>query len=160
MHIVFYLKDMEIEHNIIFSKGETLKAVGIESAYLGAKREAEGNGAYEKIRAIEADNELLERYWLEGWSTLTLSLRHYLTGIRHDSNTCTFTLHLSSLTDRAQLEGLEAEAQNYMSCFVLAQWYKNISTEAAAEKEKEALAHLSTIRNKLCSKTLPQRPQK
>lgn len=151
---------MEIEHTITLNKSEVLKGARIESAYLGAKRETEGNGAYEKIRAIEADSELLERYWLEGQKTLTLSLRHYLTGIRHDSNTTSLTLHLPSLTDRAQLEDVEAEAQNYISCYVLTQWYKNVSPETAAEKEKEALAHLSTIRNKLCSKTLPQRPQK
>lgn len=68
---------MEFSFTVV--KDKVLEEVAKTTAYLGAKNDNKNDGKnYETIATVDADNDMLERFWKEACQDLTLILKRFI----------------------------------------------------------------------------------
>lgn len=68
--------------SITISKARVVDEVQMSSAYVGTKSVSEKDpDAYERIAAVDAEREQLERYWMEACTASTTAMSHWLVDV-------------------------------------------------------------------------------
>lgn len=79
---------MAITYNIQIGKARVMDEVRKTTEYIGSKSVSEQDpGAYERITAVDANREQLDRYWTEACDGATRALAHWVESVRSQSLT-------------------------------------------------------------------------
>lgn len=122
---------MKITLNIVISKARVLDEVQKTTAYIGSKAmSGEDPGAYERIAALDADREQLDRYWMEACSEASRLLDHWMVNVSDQTLThhvelgrnYTATLAMPTNWNSAYSKTIEELLTSFMVDSIAAKW--------------------------------------
>jgi hypothetical protein len=155
-----------IEITIKAIKADVLNEVARTTAYEGKK--ASDEGAYERIFTTEEDRSMLQRFWDEAASSMTESLKRFVTSI-DDSYTTNdggteetlpayvANLALSSSYDTALTSSVEKSLFSYFVNAIVSKWNNFVKKDGVQRYEEEANNNMTDILSKLFYKKRPTR---
>ena len=156
-----------IEITIKAIKADVLNEVARTTAYEGKK--ASDEGAYERIFTTEEDRSMLQRFWDEAASSMTESLKRFVTSV-DDSYTTSdgggtsetlpayvANLSVSSSYDTALTSSVEKSLFSYFVNAIVSKWNNFVKADGVARYEQEANDNMTDILSKLFYKKKPTR---
>ena len=157
-----------IEITIKAIKADVLNEVARTTAYEGKK--ASDEGAYERIFTTEEDRSMLQRFWDEAASSMTESLKRFVTSV-DDSYTesgpdgakaaplpaYVANLALSSSYDTALTSSVEKSLFSYFVNAIVSKWNNFVKKDGVQRYEEEANNNMTDILSKLFYKKRPTR---
>ena len=157
-----------IEITIKAIKADVLNEVARTTAYEGKK--ASDEGAYERIFTTEEDRSMLQRFWDEAASSMTESLKRFVTSV-DDSYTTSdeeggtsetlpayvANLALSSSYDTALTSSVEKSLFSYFVNAIVSKWNNFVKKDGVQRYEEEANNNMTDILSKLFYKKRPTR---
>lgn len=134
---------MKITLNIEVSKARVLDEVQKTTAYIGAKAMSEQDpGAYERVAAVDANREQLDRYWMKACSDATMMLDHWVMTARSqvlshhpeigEEANYKVTLALPTNWNDAYSKTIEELLMSYLVNSIMAKWLMIVKKEDAA----------------------------
>ena len=141
---------------IHIDKAEALDEVNKTSAYIGAKSQDEAT--YARVALTEANNEQLERFWLECCAIASGSLQQWLTEDRSTVSAYIVVLRPSAAWNSALLPGVKTALRGYLVNSVLAKWLMVVQDPSAEGYANLAAAQLAEVEQKMHRLTAPKRP--
>lgn len=156
-----------IEITIKAIKADVLNEVARTTAYEGKKSSDEG--AYERIFTTEEDRSMLQRFWDEAASSMTESLKRFVTSV-DDSYTTSddggtsetlpayvANLALSSSYDTALTSSVEKSLFSYFVNAIVSKWNNFVKKDGVQRYEEEANNNMTDILSKIFYKKRPTR---
>ena len=157
-----------IEITIKAIKPDVLNEVARTTAYEGKKSSDEG--AYERIFTTEEDRSMLQRFWDEAASSMTESLKRFVTSV-DDSYTTSdedggtsetlpayvANLSVSSSYDTALTSSVEKSLFSYFVNAIVSKWNNFVKKDGVQRYEEEANNNMTDIMAKLFYKKRPTR---
>ena len=156
-----------IEITIKAIKADVLNEVARTTAYEGKK--ASDEGAYERIFTTEEDRSMLQRFWDEAASSMTESLKRFVTSV-DDSYTTSddggtpetlpayvANLSVSSSYDTALTSSVEKSLFSYFVNAIVSKWNNFVKKDGVQRYEEEANNNMTDILSKLFYKKRPTR---
>lgn len=156
-----------IEITIKAIKADVLNEVARTTAYEGKK--ASDEGAYERIFTTEEDRSMLQRFWDEAASSMTESLKRFVTSV-DDSYTTSddggtsetlpayvANLALSSSYDTALTSSVETSLFSYFVNAIVSKWNNFVKKDGVQRYEEEANNNMTDILSKIFYKKRPTR---
>lgn len=157
-----------IEITIKAIKADVLNEVARTTAYEGKK--ASDEGAYERIFTTEEDRSMLQRFWDEAASSMTESLKRFVTSV-DDSYTesgpdgtkadpvpaYVANLSVSSSYDTALTSSVEKSLFSYFVNAIVSKWNNFVKKDGVQRYEEEANNNMTDILSKLFYKKRPTR---
>ena len=124
---------MTITYNIQVSKARVFDEAQKTSAYIGSKAmSAQDLGAYERVAAVDANREQLDRYWMEACDDLSLLLSHWIVSVTSQvlahhpeigaASDYRVTLAMPTNWNDAYLSPLKEALMSYLVNSVVAKW--------------------------------------
>lgn len=124
---------MTITYNIQISKARVLDEVQKTSAYIGSKAmSAQDPGAYERVAAVDANREQLDRFWMEACDDLSLLLSHWIVSVTSQmlahhpeigaANDYKVTLAMPTNWNDAYLSPLKEALMSYLVNSIVTKW--------------------------------------
>lgn len=134
---------MTITYNIQISKARVFDEVAKTTEYIGSKAVSDQDpGAYERIAAIDANREQLDRYWTEACNGATRAMSHWVTSVRSQAlthhpeigNDRDYLMALAMPTnwDNAYLPVVEETLLSYLVNSIVAQWLQIVQPAQAS----------------------------
>ena len=133
--------------------------------YTGSKK-TEDSSAYDRISTIDANDEILSRFWLQAVVQLEIFISPFANNILSEKTidgsavagifAC---LNMPSSWDNKLLPALRQASENYLVARISELWFRMTDKEAVAEQMADASASATEIRILLHSKTRPALPQ-
>lgn len=157
-----------IEITIKAIKADVLNEVARTTAYEGKKSSDEG--AYERIFTTEEDRSMLQRFWDEAASSITESMKRFVTSV-DDSYTTrdaddgtsetlpayVANLAVSSSYDTALTSSIEKSLFSYFVNAIVSKWNNFVKKDGVQRYEEEANNNMTDILSKLFYKKKPTR---
>lgn len=113
------------------AKSAVMNEVAKQTSYIGAKiTTSDGSNAYEQIFTTNDDYSILERYWREAISAITVNLRKFIktvspvpSGSQIDPNEVfALTLSMPSRFDSNQTPSIQSALFSYFTNFITSKW--------------------------------------
>lgn len=147
-------------------KADVLNEVARTTAYEGKKSSDEG--AYERIFTTEEDRSMLQRFWDEAASSMTESLKRFVTSVddsytTNDGDTSeTFPAYVANLSvsnsyDTALTSSVEKSLFSYFVNAIVSKWNNFVKKDGVQRYEEEANNNITDILSKLFYKKRPTR---
>lgn len=147
-------------------KADVLNEVARTTAYEGKKSSDEG--AYERIFTTEEDRSMLQRFWDEAASSMTESLKRFVTSVddsytTNDGDTSeTFPAYVANLSvsssyDTALTSSVEKSLFSYFVNAIVSKWNNFVKKDGVQRYEEEANNNMKDILSKLFYKKRPTR---
>lgn len=147
-------------------KADVLNEVARTTAYEGKKSSDEG--AYERIFTTEEDRSMLQRFWDEAASSMTESLKRFVTSVddsytTNDGDTSeTFPAYVANLSvsssyDTALTSSVEKSLFSYFVNAIVSKWNNFVKKDGVQRYEEEANNNMTDILSKLFYKKRPTR---
>lgn len=152
-------------------KAEVLNEVAKTTAYEGKKTTGD-EGAYERIFTTDEDRSMLQRFWDEAASTITESLKRFITTVS-DSYAEIVTvegkaateiipayvanLEVSGSYDTALTSSVNKSLFSYFVNAIVSKWNNFVKKDDVQRYEDEANANMTDIMAKLFYKKRPTR---
>lgn len=112
---------MELTIKIV--KADVMEEVGKTSAYVGAKTiTQDGGNLYYNISTIEADAEMLERYWREACSDVAAVAKEFMKSAETTDDDWTLTLEMPAKYNTGFNDVLKYRVFSYVVRAVLIRW--------------------------------------
>lgn len=156
-----------IEITIKAIEADVLNEVARTTAYEGKK--ASDEGAYERIFTTDEDRSMLQRFWDEAASSMTESLKRFVTSV-DDSYTTSdgdgtsetlpayvANLSVSSSYDTALTSSVEKSLFSYFVNAIVSKWNNFVKKDGVQRYEEEANNNMTDILSKLFYKKRPTR---
>lgn len=143
-----------------------LDRVAHTTAYIGSKRlTAEDPGAFERVFATDEDRLLLQGYWRDAMAMATGVMRRFLVEASAPSpfnrldlnNDYEVRLSMPSAFDSALSESMQTSLTSFFVAYIMDQWLRLVSPDAAEGYAADAAAHLSALRTTLYHRSKPKR---
>lgn len=160
-----------IEITLKAVKADVLNEVAKTTAYEGKKTTGD-EGAYERIFTTEEDRSMLQRFWDEAASTITESMKRFVTTVS-DSYTEETTvdgketqknvpayvanLEVSNSYDTALTGSIEKSLFSFFVNAIVSKWNNFVKKDGVERYENEANDNIADITAKLFYKKKPQR---
>ncbi len=144
-----------MEKTITADMTAVCKRVRTMSEYIGAKLLGKDPAAYERISAIEADDEMLSGMVPGLMSKLSGSLACHSLGFTISGTTITLALELSKGHTGALLPAMAEDMKSYLVCSLLSEWLKIVLPGAENEYGGMAEAHAESLRRNTSCKSKP-----
>lgn len=127
---------------IYISKSDVYNEVIKTTAYTGAKQ-ASDEGGFDKVFLSDAETEMLDRYWRDVCSDISLRLSEWIVGI--EPETAIITLNVADGFNDALTDSLAQAITSYFVTSLLYRWY-SIATPALAEgMATESILHIKIV---------------
>lgn len=156
----------KITLDINISKARVLDEVAKTAAYIGKKSTNEQDaGAYDRISAVDADREQLDRYWMESCASVNKAMDHWVAGasdqrLTHhaelDRDFIT-TLKLPSNWNSAYTNTVSEVITAYLIDSIVSHWLMLVGHKEAPNYGALAAALLDQLQNILLSRKRPVR---
>ena len=143
---------------IIINKAEIFNEVSLNSAYTGAKSSPEDSGFFDRVATVEADEELLSKFWTEMCGETTDRLREFIQTTATTAEAFKLTLEVSGSYDDSLTGSVTADISSAFTAGMCAGWFR-FSVPALSEQWRLDSANLfRRAISKLCYRKRPQRP--
>lgn len=142
----------------LVSKEAVIEEVQRTTSYVGAKMNSDGS-AWDKIRTIDDDNEMLERFWNEATDEATSGLKRFLADKPEvDGEYLVYPLKLPELFDTSLLPAINDSLFSFYVMHITAKWFAMTNKEEAAAYAESAISQLARIVDSAYWKRRPQQP--
>lgn len=157
---------MVITLNIVISKVRVLDEVAKTTAYIGSKAmSGEDPGAYDRIAALDADREQLDRYWMEACSEASRLLDHWMVSVSDQTLThhvelgrdYAATLAMPTNWNSAYSKTIEELLTSFMVDSIAAKWLLITDKQDAAAHAALADGTSKQVSQLLLARVRPQR---
>jgi len=157
---------MATAYNIRIVKSRVIDEVQKTTEYIGSKSMgAEDTEAFDRVRAVDADREQLDRYWMESCALLTTSLGRWLAstsdqGLGHHyeaGRNYTATLMMPSNWNSALGLSVVESLTGYLVNMIVSKWCRIAAPAAADTHAAQASAYLEDAQRKLSRRVKPER---
>lgn len=125
------------------------------TAYLATKNSEKSE--YDRVAVVEANSDLLDRYFDEAIGILNATMRQYIGSVVSANKTYTFNMMMSSAYDETQNDALQTAVQSFAISYILSKWLVVVDKKEASNAEHEAAEHLIDIRAKVFYRKRPKR---
>ena len=142
-----------------FNKNAIMEEVGMTSAYLGAKSGEEEGKSFLKIATIEADRDLLDRFWVEMTGRIADKLKNVIKSNSLSETDFEMELEVSGAYDESLTPSVERDLYASLVAWVTARWLRYTFPDRANEWEAEANSLLERAFCKLCYRKKPIKHQ-
>lgn len=116
---------------------------------------------FDKVWANESRGELLDSYWVEGYTAVIQLLKRYLSSASVDafggSDFISITLNTPERYDSNLEESIKSDIKMMLACNILTGWINVVMPEAAPKYEEEAKGYSEDLRVKLLYRKEPTR---
>lgn len=136
------------------TKAEVLDEVAKTTAYEGKKATGD-EGAYERIFATDEDKSMLQRFWDEAASSITESMKRFVTTVNGD--TYSAELEVSGSYDETLTSSINKSLFSYFVNAIVSKWNNFVKEGQVERYENEANAAMQDIMSKLFYKKKPTR---
>ena len=156
---------LEIRYNSVLD--EVNKTTAYETSKIVGE---DGNrDAYERVSTVDADEEMLRRFYREAQSALLNLLSPFVVDYKtyvvtgydnvEDEEITTPGLSIRlQITERAPLYGIGIAAQSFFVTHIISEWYAMCQmSERAAAMAASAQQHLDEVKNIIYNKRAPKR---
>lgn len=146
-------------------KADVLNEVAKTTAYEGKKTTGD-DGAYERIFTTEEDRSMLQRFWDEAASTITESMKRFVTKVSDsykDEKTgkeiagYIADLEVSGSYDTALTTSVEKSLFSFFVNAIVSKWNNFVKKDGVERYENEANGNIEDIMSKLFYKKKPTR---
>lgn len=144
---------------IIITKDNVFEDVSLASAYTGAKTDDDSGVNFNRIATIDADNNLLSRFWIQACGIVTDKLKSFIMASEINENSIKLTLELSGAYDDSMSPSVEKDVFSAMTAGVTAQWFAITFPERTKEWDEKSAALLNRAFAKLCHRRRPKRAE-
>lgn len=159
-----YLCDMK-DVTLTINKADVYDEVAKTTSYVGAKLQGE-EGAYNRIFTKDADQLMLERFWVAACDGATAPLKRYISEVStHEvkrevdmNNNYTVKLSLPDAFDDSLVKSIQSSLFNYFALFVTSKWFRLVNRSETDPYLEEAVSFLDDAVTKIYHRTRPVRP--
>ena len=141
---------------ININKKEILDEVSLNTAYAGAKTQGEA-GIFERVAAIEADEALLSKFWLEMTGQLAETLQGFIKSAEHSQTALKLNLETSGAYDESLTPSLVEDVKAALAAGITQRWFTYTLPSRAEEFCRNSELLLKRIISKLCHRKKPVR---
>lgn len=150
--------------SITINKSRVIDEAQKASAYIGKKLTTDKDpDAYERIAALDADREQLDRYWMEACDAATTSLSHWLVSVddqmlgHHADLTRDYHAELSlpSNWNTHLASATKSALMSFIINSIVAKWCLLARSDAAEASAASAATSLSLVETHLMSRLRP-----
>ena len=157
------IKSSSMDITIGIKKADIYEEVTKTTSYMGAKSDADG--AYDKVRTVDGDGDMLDRFWDEACSALTAVMKEFVTAISkqvsaaNDGINYTLTLpaNWDGIVDDGKSEELTNDSSSYLVNYIVGKWLQFIQREEAEKYLTEASGLLLVINKAIYRRKRPVR---
>lgn len=145
-----------MEYEVSVDKDWVMGEVARTAAYVGAKTGDEA--AYDRIRTVKEDEELLSRHWAEAKSSVIDAMKEWVRSEEEADGAWRVRLRLPRLFPSSLLGSLTAELRAAMTYQVLQAWFMVTNKEEAEAYAQLAAGCLTSAAKMALHRERPQRP--
>lgn len=150
-------------------QSDVFDSISALTHYTGAKDTAD-QSAFDRIATIDANDEILSKFWLQASNQLVIMLSQFLGNVYYQKQVTTtsngtstttqvpgifVTLNMTSNWDPHLLPALTQAASNFMLARITELWYRMTNVQGIEQQMADAAAASTEIRILLYSKTRP-----
>lgn len=165
-HTAYWILRRVMTINLEITKIYVFDDVRMYSSYSGAKNSDEE--AYERIRAVDDDDYLLQRFWTEACNGATERLKPFLRSVSAQPTQSArqridmtqdykVTLEVSSSYDATLTESVQTSLHSYFVNYMVSRWYKFTNKEETENYGNDAVAAMDDVMRKIYNKKKPVR---
>jgi hypothetical protein len=118
---------------------------------------------YDIIWADESRGELLDSYWIEGYTAIVLLLKRYISGSTIDYTLSTYdddeeisiTAEMPARYNTSLGGSINTSLKMMIACNIVGKWLKIVNPDASTKYEEEAQAYSEDIKSKLTCRNSP-----
>lgn len=143
--------------NILIMRRAVMEEVAKTTAYAGAKSTGDIASDFDRISTVDADSDLLDRFWNESAVSVTARLRQFVEEADYSGSALSLTLTLSSSYDDSQTPSVSSSLFSFMVRSITAKWYAFTLKEEARETAMQAETYLSDATSRCFWKKPPKR---
>lgn len=144
-----------IDITLTVGKSDVMTEVAKTASYVGQKMTGE-EGAYDRIRTTDADEEELERFWEEASAEATETFKEFITNV---SNGASYAVGLS-LSPRFDVKlqtGMAGSLRSFFINSILSKWFVISNKKEAEVYEAAATTNMKDVVAKMYYKKKPTR---
>lgn len=142
---------------IMIMRQAVIDEVGKSTAYAGAKSTGDSAADFNRVATIEADDELLGRFWNEAAVAVTARLREFVASADYSGAALDLSLSLSSSYDDTQTPSVSSLLFSYMARSIIAKWYAFTLKEEAHTAAVQAEGYLADAASRCYWRKPPRR---
>lgn len=147
------------------NKANVYKEVAKTTSYAGAKRMASDASAYDRIRTLDEDRIMLERFWKEAGDAVIDLFKPFLVDVSDQSESHCYdltgnfsiTADLPARYDDRLNGSVSSSLYHFFVYYVCGKWYEMTDNESAANNLTMAQGLLDDVRGKIYYKKKPHR---
>lgn len=146
------------EITLTVNKSAVMEEIAKTSAYTGGKMAGDDN-AYDRIFTTDADQEMLERFWVESQVAVTETMKKFVEqeGETSDGN-YEMKLALSASFDATLTMSMQKELFSFFVMNITAKWFAFTNKGESGDYSSAAATLLLGIHKKALYKKKPTRP--
>lgn len=145
-----------MEYKLRINKDKVFDEVSKSSGNAGAKA---GDAAYDRVAIVDADKEMLDRFWTESKWQATFVLGKMLVSETESDGVWQVTLNLPQSFKASLMDSIGSCLFSFIVTSILAKWYAIANKEDASSCAASASAYLDSVRQALYVRVRPSRPQ-
>ena len=140
--------------DIYISKADVYEEVAKTTAYTGAKQ-ATDEGGFDKVFLSDAETEMLDRYWNEVCTDISLRLSEWIVDVEPSS--ATITLAVADGFNDALTDSLTQAITSYFVTTLLYKWYSIAMPTLAEGMVAESITHIKRVTELVNQRKRPTR---
>lgn len=146
-----------MEITLTIDRQSVYKEVEKSTNYTGAKMDGDV-GAYERIRTIDEDLELLQRFWDESRAEVAQSMIRVLLNESMEGEKYLLKLNVSAAFEEALLPSMQLSLFSFFIQSIVSKWFVFTNKKEAGEYADRASVLIEDVREKAFFKKKPKRP--
>lgn len=139
---------------LYISKADVYEEVAKTTAYTGAKQ-ATDEGGFDKVFLSDAETEMLDRYWNEVCTDISLRLSEWIVDVEPSS--ATITLAVADGFNDALTDSLTQAITSYFVTTLLYKWYSIAMPTLAEGMVAESITHIKRVTELVNQRKRPTR---
>lgn len=146
-----------MEYKLRINKDKVFDEVSKSSGNAGAKNS--DDAAYARVAIVDADKEMLDKFWAESKWQAALTLGEMLASANESDGVWQVTLNLPQSFKASLMDSIESCLFSFFVTNILAKWYAITNKEDVPSCAASASAYLDSVRQALYVRVRPSRPQ-
>lgn len=141
---------------IKINRNEVFDEVSLKTAYTAAKSE-DGNGNFDRVATIDADESLLSRFWRDICGFATDHLSYFVKTFSISSDLFSLTFELSNAFNETETSAITNDIIAALATGITEKWMLVASPSHAPEFATQTLSILDRILSRFCQRRRPTR---
>ena len=139
---------------LYISKADVFEEVAKTTAYTGAKQATDESG-FDKVFLSDAETEMLDRYWNEVCTDISLRLSEWIVEVEPSS--ASITLAVADGFNDALTDSLTQAITSYFVTTLLYKWYSIAMPTLAEGMVAESISHIKRVTELVNQRKRPTR---